>query len=246
MLARFFNLLTDDYARTARLSPAILTVFPIAWTAMSIGWASFAISLTLSLPMMTLLANLARSRGKILEDQLNAKWGGWRTTTLLRHSDPSLEKPTKERYHAQLTALCGEPAPTRAEEASSPNDADGRYRSLTRKFLELRRDPKYKHVHSENAQYGFRRNLLGLKPTAIWIILACAAVPVVIVAHRLAYEMPTPQALEAVAAISWLPFAALAFDVIALAVWGLLIDETFVRQAADEYAVALFRTLDEP
>jgi hypothetical protein len=90
------------------------------------------------------------------------------TTKLLRHRDISIDAPTKARYHRALgNSVPGLKMPTPADELAHPETADAVYRSVTRRLAEARRGPNFPMISYENASYGFRRNMLGLKPIAI-------------------------------------------------------------------------------
>nr|ART37969.1 F37 [uncultured bacterium] len=243
--------LFDGYSRKARLYPALLSLAPIVWTALlacGVAPGNIAaeglIALVVTLGGTYLLANLARSRGKLLEERLKETWGGWPTTLLLRHANTSLDPYTKARYHETLTKLTGLTMPTEAEERARQKDCDHRYRAATTKLLELRRDAKYKMLHQENAAYGFRRNLLGLKPVALVILMATILLAVFQLISGL--DMLSITAIKSDLAMRWHLYLALALDLAALAIWLTCITPFFVRQGADEYAMALLRTLDMP
>lgn len=242
----------DSYSRVARIYPALLALAPAVWTTTALhpelvtGSAGKLIVTGVGfVGGLTLLAALARALGKRVEERLNAAWGGWRTTVVLRHRDQSIDVYTKRRYHERLNALLnGFVLPGVDEEARNPEDADARYRSATRRLIELRRDDKYRMLHRENALYGFRRNLLGLKPIATLVILLAIA---------LAFSAwfpgaPTPlsntRALLNDASTRWPIYTVSITNLVYLLFWVLIVRPGFVRQAADEYAAALFRTLE--
>ncbi len=244
--------LFDDYNRKARLYPALLTIGPVFWTvaafdpSLIIGSLSHVLSsIILFSGALTLLSNLARWRGKIKERTLIEKWGGWPSTSLLRHRDVTIESFTKARYHRKLENICeGLQMPTEEEEGVNPSEADERYRSATRRLIEKRREKEYHLVHAENAQYGFRRNLLGLKSTALTILCLVT----LFTGLALVYGTRTPIS-------SWESFYVdfhereplyllLLGNILAMIVWIWAIRPSFVKQASEEYAVALFRTLE--
>jgi hypothetical protein len=238
----------DNYARIARLYPAILAVLPAPVTVALTIDADLGVKALTSVVVMTaigtLLVNIARSRGKAIELQLLKEWGGWPTTRMLRHSDSIIERPTKARYHAELERLCTDlKMPTIAEEASDAHEADERYRSATRQLIERRRDEQYKLVHKELAHYGFRRNLLGLKPTALWIIALAFAWTAAVLLTGLP-NIHNGQDFAADAKARSPLYAAATANLVAVIVWLSTVRRDFVHQAAIEYASALLRTLD--
>lgn len=134
--------------------------------------------------------------------------------------------------------------PTAAEEQHDPTDADERYRSATRQLIERRRDDKYKLVHKENAAYGFRRNLCGLKPFAVTIIAVCVAWAIGAIAASMPGALSWQNAVSDFAVRPTLYVLAVA-NVVAALFWICVVHRDFVHQAAVEYAWALLRTLDD-
>ena len=244
--------LFDNYSRVARLYPALLAIAPIVWTIglfhpeLVIGDKSKAIvSAVVFFGGLTLLANVARSRGKAIEPQLIAAWGGWRSTIILRHRNDTIDSYTKKRYHDQLKKLCPElELPNVEEEAQNQVDSDAKYRSATKRLIELRRDEKYKLLHKENALYGFRRNLLGLKPLAITIALGMTCVSVLACWLGATLPFNTYNMVLADIASRWPIYALVLLNLGYMTFWISIVRYHFVQQAADEYAVALFRTLE--
>jgi hypothetical protein len=100
-------------------------------------------------------------------------------------------------------------------------------------------------LHKENAQYGFRRNLLGLKPIAILLLVAALAI------SGSAWWLGFPASTRGGAVVftdaaaRWPLYAATLGSLACLSTWLLLIRRHFVLLAADECAIALFRTLEE-
>jgi hypothetical protein len=250
-LKRDLAALFDSYNRVARLYPALLALAPAAWTVAALKPDTFVLDLThaagsslVLVVAVTLFINIARSRGKAIEPHLLASWGGWRTTVLLRHRDGSIDPFTKARYHTQLQALCDElTLPTLAEEAAAPQEADDRYRSATKRLIEHRRDARYSLLHKENAHYGFRRNLLGLKPIALGIVAFALILTLSIVLQQL-LPVASARAVFADATSRWPLYTAIMGDLVYVLLWFTLVRPNFVLQSADEYAMALFRTLD--
>lgn len=241
----------DAYDRVARLWPALLAMAPVLWAGPQVkgtivhgGAASVFGSLGLAGACVVLLMNISRSRGRAIEPELIRRWDGWRTTGLLRHRDRVVDRFTKERYHKALTSLGkGLRLPTESEETADPVQADERFRAATTRLIEKRRDHKYALLHKENAQYGFRRNLLGLKPIALSLVALALTLDV---AHWW-LGLPAGEwgaAVAADVAVRTAVYLAVTADVMCAVGWLLFIRPDFVRTAADEYALALFRTLD--
>ena len=94
---------------------------------------------------------------------------------LLRHRDRTIAAGSKALLHQKLMALkIVDRLPTPAEEAADPDGADETYQTcgdwLRRKALELKAKAPFDVVHSENIAYGFRRNLLGIRPYGLSVL----------------------------------------------------------------------------
>ena len=95
----------DRYTLFARLFPAIIAAAPaiaLAWVLVS--WHSLsvthAIAGTALAVLLMVFADVARRRGKQIEPSLIEQMGGLPSITMLRHRDPTLDAPTKERMQA--------------------------------------------------------------------------------------------------------------------------------------------------
>lgn len=240
----------NRYWRVARLYPALLSLAPVICSGFPLfpdlmrDYKEGAVSVLVLGCLSYLLSSIARSRGKSIEIRLLEEWGGWPTTLFLRHRDGNLDAITKARYKATLEKMSPELAmPTAAEEAAAPAVADDAYRSATRRLIEARRAPTYRMIADENTSYGFRRNMLGLKSIAMLIAVA-AATAIAIGWWLAATPQLTAMSLVSSASRYPRPLILVAIDLALLAVWGVMITPQFVRQAADEYAIALLRSLD--
>jgi hypothetical protein len=241
--------LFDSYSRVARLYPSLVALAPIIWSAVALfpsiieNTSRGAAFVTAAAAVLYFLTSIARSLGKRAEIKLLRRWGGWPTTILLRHQDSGIDRVTKERYHRALERMSGLKLATPEEEQRDLVQADDLYRSATRKLIEQRRDPKYHLIHGENASYGFRRNLYGLKPVAIVETL------IVIFATALGWWLITPQpyTLPVViqTTINYPHFLLLLLlDLSYFLLWIWAVTPNFVYQAGREYGEALLRTLD--
>lgn len=159
----------DTYALRARLVPAIVAGAPaFALATILISWASFnftqlvaAIGLT---ALFSVFNNVARQRGKAIEPVLYEKMGGMPSVVMLRHADDTFDAVTKAKMHAFLAQKLSEIPPTADDEKADPAAADGFYKRGCDWLRENTRDAKkFPLVLSENINYGFHRNLLGLR-----------------------------------------------------------------------------------
>ena len=114
-------------------------------------------------PISFLLSQVGADFGKRLEKGLWASWGGPPTTRFLRHGNHEFNNVTRRRVHAKLREL-GLHVPTREEQEQDPCDADTYYESCTQELIRRTRDTgRFPLVFKGLTEYGFRRNLLGLK-----------------------------------------------------------------------------------
>jgi hypothetical protein len=176
----------DTYSRRARLFPAL-----VAGASLMVAAFVLAPLQNFGLPQLGaglfsgvlayLLADIARRRGKRMEDGLYAQWGGKPSVAMLRHSDTRLDPGTKASYLKFLSGKLGLAPPTTREEEADLARCDGYYERCGNWLRENTRDTKkFKLLFDENVAYGYRRNLLGLKWLGITIdaivLVACAVV----------------------------------------------------------------------
>jgi hypothetical protein len=180
------NKLLDRYILGARVAPVAVVAFSLflaisAW----IPFAQWPMKLLGGSAFLALagfvLAHLARDAGKAIEGLLWESWGGPPTVRMLRHRDPTIAPGSKALLHRHLLKLrIVEWLPSEAEERDDPARADAAYLTcadwLRRKALELKSHAPFDIVHSENIWYGYRRNILGIKPYGLVIWSAAFAV----------------------------------------------------------------------
>lgn len=163
----------DPYTLRARLSPAIIAAAPaFAAIALLLSWTQFSLSNTIAtaglVALLFALADIARRRGKKVQALLFAELGGMPSTTMLRHSDSTFDAASKARYVAFLSGKINEAAPTEAQEKADPAAADAFYIHCGDWLRENTRNAKkFNILFNENVTYGFRRNLLGMKWSAL-------------------------------------------------------------------------------
>jgi len=115
---------------------------------------------------------VGRDQGKKKEPGLFALWGGKPTTRILRHRDATLDPVTRKRYHERLRLLVpGIRIPTAKQEAEDPEAADGVYESCVSYLRQNTRGNEFALVYQENTNYGFRRNLWGMRASGILIAI---------------------------------------------------------------------------
>lgn len=247
--------LFDQYNRRARLYPALLVLFPTAlmvacWfpnVITDVNGKSF-ILLFGSMGGLYLLASLSRVAGRKAEKRLLNKWGGWPTTILLRHRDSHLVAATKKRYHDFLKQnVPGIVFPTTEEEDENPAYADEIYVSAIEWLKEKRRGKDHYLVLEENIEYGFRRNMLGLKWIAVVLCFAAILISVGVAfpdEQSLDLKQLIDQLLLVPSSLSVAVVAALIVNLVALFFWSFYVTDEWVREAGDQYARALLATCE--
>lgn len=227
----------DEYARNARLKPALLVALPAAWTitvwapGTAVGWGGIW-ALFVAAGGTLLLSQLARDRGKRKERELFDLHGGGPTERLLSH----VHAPNKARLriqHARLQALLPDlRIPSAEEEMRDPSAAREIYETYTRHLIARTRGDSL--LFDENVNFGFRRNLWGLKPFGI----AFAAVAAVALGLRLYSDFSRNGAVLPAHVV----FEAL--NVATLALWLFRITPRWVMLAGEAYAQRLLDALD--
>lgn len=228
----------DEYGRKAQLSPALLVIMPPLGTLLVLYPNLVSLKgtigvLAVSCGILYFLANLGRGAGRRKQDELFPD--GLPTHRFLRHSDLSIEAPTKARYKAFLVEkVSGLKFPTAEEEQQNPTAADDNYRSAVRWLVDNTRE--YKRVQQELIAYGFRRNLYGLKPQGLALSLIIAIISGVALWVRYGASIDAVPA-EAVMVL-------VADAVVVPIVWLTAIKPAWVRATADSYAFALLGFCD--
>ncbi len=255
--------LFDSYSRQARLFPGLLTLFPIILTAIAwfprlvtSSWGATLVTVGTSCGLLYGLTVLSGSRGKKVEKRLLAEWGGWPTTIWLRHREEHLPPPVLARYHAFFAKNV--PlfvAPDAEQEGADRKAADGMYASAVKWLQERCRGKAFPLVEKENAEYGFRRNLRGLKPIGITACLVALLISALAIVWRYDPVIPAisslsmPSLFKALAAIKPAAIGAICVDLAALVAWFANVRDNWVRDAGDQFARALLAccdTLDAP
>lgn len=229
--------LFDEYSLNARVRPALLALLPlVAFTYLSFpqlyGVLAGAASLFVVFGLITLFSHFCRSAGKSAEQRLFKKWGGKPTTVLLRHQDTYLEAITKERYHKFLAKnIDGWVAPSTEEENIDPIQSDKKYDSAVRWLLEFARDKKtYSLLFKENINYGFRRNCYGIK----WLAVVLAILPLAVIISGIYLDSISTFNIDAPTTL-----ISIGLSVLLLCWWILVVRQSWVRDAANAYAIRL-------
>jgi len=236
----------DIYGRNARLYPAVLLVVPLfALPGVLTGIEKLSSGIVTGIVGVALLygfTHWVRALGKRAELRLVEKWGGLPTTRHLLWHDKTLDSTTKRRYHNYLRANGLEVLSAEEESVNAARAREKLASAVT--WLRInRRGDAYQILHSENAAYGFRRNLYGAKPVGIAIALAAAVIsgwPVV----SATAPLTSATFLEILKSIGLEERIGLSVSLASLLAWSVVVTPNWVHDAAEQYAKALLETCD--
>jgi hypothetical protein len=221
----------DVYTWRTRVAPAALAAAP----ALALGIAALPLlpgaqklwSLV-GLGLTTYAALVARDAGNAVQPRLYEGWGGIPTTVRLRFSSGT-SRAEIERRHRDVERAVGDGIhlPTADAEVADPVEADREYQAaMARVIAKVRSTGGFRLVVIENRNYGYARNMFGLRRLARWIavgtLLASLVVGALIWHHRGASDA-RPLLLPA------------AVSLLALFLWQ-RVTPAFVRPNADAYA----------
>lgn len=227
--------LTDSYERKARLLPALISgasLLPAIATA-SGSWLSWLLAIPIGIGAGAIFAvgisYVASAAGRAYERQT---WHPWPdnapTHRWLRPDDITCSKQQKEIWYDRIKIVSGLDIPTAA--ATGEVELNRVINDAVRSIRDrIRNSPVARMVSIHNEDYGFARNLAGLRP--LWLPGSTAS-----------------------AIVTWAAFAigetSLAWPVIATAAFGialiaLAVLPRFVRDRGERYAESLFGALEQ-
>ena len=173
----------NPYGLQARVFPVYITISPIILGLAAILPQGLDLPLGVAaaivfVPLAFLASQVGADFGKRLEKPLWIKWGGPPTTRFLRHSNEEFSSVTRQQLHTKLRSL-GLHVPSSNDQQRDPNAADAHWEACTEALIRRTRDHKqFPLVYVGLTEYGFRRNLLGLKPfgltLSIMALLGCS------------------------------------------------------------------------
>lgn len=220
----------DTYSFRARVLPVYLTLAPAILLLAALVPDGLKLPLggaaaVVFVPISFFLSQVGADFGKRLEKRLWRDWGGPPTTRFLRHGNHEFNEVTRGRVHEKLRSL-GLTVPTPEKHGQDERAADKYYESCTEELIRRTRDGKrFPLVFKGLVEYGFRRNLLGLK--YFGVILAVVSLAG---ASSSTYASWSPDNPPAVAIVAGLITAGL------LLAWATWVTERTVKLAASRYA----------
>jgi hypothetical protein len=228
-------LLPDAYTLRARVAPAALLSIPALalLTVLGLSPASLGfVGAGTIAALTTVAAGKVADRGRALQERLFAAWGGSPTTIALSlHNSGDLDRVRARRV--AIEALSGRALPSADAERDDPvraqaaiQDAVGVVRAR------LREDDGNRILADVNAEYGFRRNCLGIRVPAGAVAVACALASA---ALWIGSAGARPAAYAAPCAVG----------VALVGFWWLMVTESWMRSAADRYADQFYETVNK-
>ena len=231
----------DTYTLQARVSPVLIVAFPLVlWIASLFPGEASGLGLLTGLLSFSglgpLIGQFGRDNGLKKQKKLFAAWGDKPTTRFFRHRDSKFSPVMLTALHRNMHHLIdGTPEVTPEEEQKDPAGADNTYDRWTIFLKEATRDTgKFPLVHAENINYGFRRNLYGLK----WLGVCAALWPLLAFGWSLQGIQPEgfPSAMDK---------ATLTVSLLALAYYLKVVSPDWVKTVAEAYAERLLLASDK-
>ena len=219
------------YSFRARVLPVCLTLAPVVLLLAAVVAEGLKLPIggaaaLVFAPISFFLSQVGADFGKRLEKGLWTNWGGPPTTRFLRHGNHELNEVTRGRVHAKLRQL-GLHIPTREEQEQDQCAADTDYESCTQDLIRRTRDTRrFPLVFKGLTEYGFRRNLLGLKVFGVFLTVAGVAGST----WSTYMTWTATNELPAVSLVAGLISAGL------LLAWLVWVTERTVKLSADRYA----------
>ena len=226
----------DLYSSQAEALPVFLAIAPIALllTMVLPGEISLKGLPIKSLPFVGVaglsfvFSQIGADSGKRLEKRLWERWGGPPTTRFLRHGNQEYNEITRRHVHESLQRL-GMHMPTSDEQLRDLAHADQCYEAGTKELRRLTRDKtRFPLVHKRLVDYGFRRNILGLK--RLGLLIAVAAFLLCLWHIVYTWDMSTPDVFMVTVC---------SITAISVVAWLALVNEKTVRRGANRYADSL-------
>ena len=231
--------LFDRYTWQARAFPVYITISPIILGLAAIlpAGLDLPVGATAAIvfgPLAFLAGQVGADFGKRLEKPLWMKWGGPPTTRFLRHSNAEFNRVTREQVHTKLHHL-GFHVPSEEDQQADPGAADEHWEACTEVLIRRTRDhTRFPLVFKALIEYGFRRNLLGLKPFGL--LLAISALLVCLGTGWAGWDSQEQIAV---------PVGAALLSLALLVTWIVWVREKTVAISANRYARFLLEAAQE-
>jgi hypothetical protein len=230
LLLQFLSI-SDRYELKARLLPGLLLAVVPALTlgvvlqAFTEWYSAVGAALAAEALAAIVLGHLARARGKRAEEQLWKSWGGAPTTRWLRPWDHTCSDQQKSKWRGAIKRITGLSIPASVPAGGSQDDVERQINEAMRQLrYSVRNAPEAGMVTTHNEEYGFARNLYGVRWHWLVLSVLCLA------------------GCGALFAFGLRPYAGIAVAGVSVVVTLLIGRELpdYVRRCADRYAESLF------
>lgn len=184
----------DTYSLKARVFPALIAGLPtLALLFMLVPWDRIGLphvtAATMGLVLLFAFADVARRTGYRVERKLRTR----ASPEQWHRGNPEIPEGIKDRYRTFVAGKIKLPAPTAEDERTDLVRANDFYLTAGTWLRDHTRDHRrFALLFGENITYGFRRNLLGLKPVALVINTLVLAVSAAILVYRPSYFAALP------------------------------------------------------
>ena len=234
--------LPDIYTIKARLLPALIAAMPgLVLAAVMVSWQqlglSHAVGAGAAFLIFYVFSDLAQQHGKRLEKGIFEAMGGKPSTAMLRHRDGRFGAAAKGVWCKYVAGHIKQEPPTAEDEAANPVAADIFYSRCGDWLRDQMRDYKrFKLLFEALVRYGFRRNLLGLKKSAM------ALTTIIVIGCMIALWLRLPISPDDHASMRLIYVLAVA--AVQVAYFLFMVNEKAVMQAANEYGERLLLGCD--
>jgi hypothetical protein len=232
----------DAYTIRARLRPALIVILPVALVVLTffpndLTTLGLLVSVIVVCGGTYLLSQIGRNMGKSKEDLLFTQWeGGKPTTRILRHSTSTNSVILEQRHNKLKKLFPSLKIPNISEEAKLPEKADQIYDACVKLLIGKTRDKdKFPLVFEELCNYGFCRNLWGMKPLGITTSIIGLLVSIGFISTNFLILKATIP-----------PFAIIcsSLSFLLLFLWVFMFTPSWVKVAADAYAERLLESCE--
>lgn len=243
---------SDPYAFRARIQPALVVVLPLGFLMFALlpGYHLFVVAffgLLSAAGGTAIVSQLGRDRGRKKQSNLWRSWGGSSTTRLLRHRKAPGDPVLQDTLRQQVEKWADSPLPTVEDEEACPVQAGAKYDEVVTSLREATRDrDRFPLVFAENVNYGFRRNLWGLRSIGASLALAVAMVSwtsLLITVWGRPWPDPWWGILAAPDSIAVIRISVSIANTAFVAFWLFWVRSSWVKIVADEYAIRLIESV---
>ncbi|WP_329548502.1 hypothetical protein OG548_35435 [Streptomyces sp. NBC_01356] len=159
----------DEYERRARLVPGLLAIFPLAillsvLSLRQLPTVSYVMGAVAVIGMPVVVADVVRQHGRKAERVLWDSWGGPPTTVWLRLREPSKNEVQRDLWRKAVAEVSGLELLSLRAERANPSRADQTITTAVGQLRDRTRDTeRFNLLFNENRNYGFARNLYGIR-----------------------------------------------------------------------------------